>query len=176
MPLRPPIRVVQPRDWTQSLTTLLVVAVLAMLVVIALLVRFPAHWVAAVGGAPWVLRLGCVLVSLVIVRWMGDLLMARLPRAAFLFGNALVFPAQTGRRRVRVSDVDDVVVDVYPPPVHEAFVVVMKDGTSHVLCPTHLPGAAALYGTLARTIARRKRREARTAAKRRPAATASPHS
>ena len=161
VPLRPPIRVARPRDWTQTAAWAVLLGLGAMLLVIVLLVRLPEAWVRLAQGHAWAVRIALMAASLWILRWLGDLGLAQLPRATFLLGGTIVFPEQLRRRRIKLEDVDEIVVELRPPPVHEAFVAVMDDGTTHELCATHQPGAAALYAVAARRIARSKRRAQR---------------
>ena len=160
VPLRPPILVARPLDWTRIVAWLAMVVVACMLVVVDLLVRLPQAWVEAAAGRPPLARLALVIVSLWIVAWLAELIYARLPRASYMIGRAVVFPEQGGRRRVDVAAIDEVVVEVRPPPVHEAFVLVMDDGTTHELCATHQVGAPALYSAIAKRVAARQRRAA----------------
>lgn len=161
VPLRPPIRVVRPRDWTQTAAWAVLVGLAAMMLVIVLLVRLPEAWVGLAQGHAWAIRIALMAASYWILRWFGEIGFAQLPRATFLLGGTIVFPEQLGRRRIKLADVDEIVVHLRPPPVHEVFVAVMDDGTTHELCATHQPGAAVLYAVAARRIARSKRRAQR---------------
>ncbi len=165
MPLRPPIVVARPRDWTRVATWLVLAGLLAMALVITLLARLPRAWVDLAQGHPWLVRAVMFLLCLWVLRWLGDFAYARLPRASYVLGKGVVFPEQAGRRRIKLDDVDRIEVEMRAAPVHEAFVAVMRDGTTHVVCATHQIGAPALYATAARAVARRKRREAKRTAK-----------
>ena len=161
VPLRPPIRVARPRDWTQTVAWAVLVGLGAMMLVIVLLVRLPEAWVRLAQGQAWAIRIALMAASYWILRWFGELAFAQLPRATFLLGGTIVFPEHLRRRRIKLADVDEIVVQLRPPPRHEVFVAVMDDGTTHELCATHQPGAAALYAVATRRIARSKRRAQR---------------
>ena len=167
VPLRPPILVARPRDWTAVATWILLAGLTIVFVVIALLVRLPDAWISLAGGYPWIVRVVLLLVSLLIVRWLGDLAYSRLPRASFLIGRTLVFPEQAGRRSIKLDDIKRIVVALRPAPAYEVFVAVMYDETTHLICATHQVGGPALYAAVARRVARVQRVQARQAAKRR---------
>lgn len=161
VPLRPPILVARPRDWTAVVTRLLVTGLTVVFVVIALLVRLPGAWVSLAAGYPWIVRAVLLLLSLWIVRWLGDLAYSRLPRASFLIGGTLVFPEQARRRSIRIEDINRIVVALRPAPAYEVFVAVMRDETTHQICATHQVGGPALYAAVARRVARARRAQAR---------------
>jgi hypothetical protein len=152
--------VVRPRDWTGALARLAVVAMGLMLGVPVLLVRLPPRWVELAFGAPELVRLIAFVVLLWLLRWVAALIYARLPRAVSLF-RRLSFPGRRHRRRVRIDEIAAVHVELRPPPVHQVFVVDLRDGTTHDLCPTDWPGAGRLYAKLARKLARARKKAAR---------------
>jgi hypothetical protein len=153
----PPIRVARPSDWSGSLARAAswVVALLGLVTV--LLVRLPASWVALAWGSPELVRLALGLVVLWLIGWIRPFVYARLPRAARLFGRTLKLGERGRRRKVAVTDVRHVDVELRPPPIYEVLVVELADGTTHEVCPLDWDGAGALYAELSRRIAKRSR-------------------
>jgi len=163
VPLRSPILVARPRDWTASVAWVVLAGLRVALIGIAVLVRVPADWVALAGGHVLLVRGVMVLLSLWIVYWLSTLAFAQLPRASTLLGRTVTFPEQLRRKGVRLENVSAIEVRTQPPPVHEAFVLVMADGSTHILCATHQTGAPRLYAAAARRLARIQRRRAKRA-------------
>jgi hypothetical protein len=161
--IRPWIKVARPRDWTGALARLAMVGLGIMLGVVVLLVRLPARWVELAFGAPELVRLGAFVVLLWWLRWVAALVYARLPAAASLF-RRLSFRERGRRRRVRIDEILAVHVELRPPPIHQVFVVELRDGSMHDVCPTDWPGAGPLYAKLERKVARARRKAAREAA------------
>lgn len=150
----------RPRDWTGALARFAVVAMGVLLGIVVLLVRLPERWVEAAFGAPVLVRLIAFVILLWALRWVAAVVYARLPRAASLF-RRLSFRERGRRRRVRIEEIARVHVELRPPPVHQIFVVELRDGSSHDLCPTDWPGAGRLYAKLDRKLTRHRRKSAR---------------
>ncbi len=164
----PLLRVARPDDWTGTLASVAVVAVLALLVVVALLVRLPPHWVALAGGMAWVVRAALMLAALVVVGFARTVLDARLPRAAVLWGRKVRFHDGTRRRAVAIDQILAVYIERRPPPMHEVFAIQQHDGSEHDVCATHWGGAPALHRTLQRRVRSAQARKRRQQARQRP--------
>lgn len=145
---RPWLRVARPDDWTGKVAWLATTVVLAMLLIAALLARLPEGWVSLVGGHTEVVRGVLVLLVLYAVGWLRAIVYSRLPASAYLLGRWLVLRVRGKALRVPVVMILEVHVELRPPPAGETFVVELKDGTCHDLCPTHWQGAARLYAAL----------------------------
>jgi hypothetical protein len=153
----PWLEVARPRDWTGALARLALVVVGVMLGILVLLVRLPAVWVELALGRPELVRLALALVAVWILRWLRVLVHARLPTSVTLAFGRLSFRERGRRRRVSVEEISGIHVELRPPPVHQAFVIELTDGTLHDLCPTDWPGAGRLYAKLERKVARASR-------------------
>ena len=152
----PPIRVARPLDWTGSLVVAASWLLVLLVALVVTLVRLPVTWVRLALGSPELVRVLLALFMILVVTWVRPLLIARLPRAASLFGGTLRLRERGRRHRVPVSEIRRVDLEVRPPPAFEMLVVGLADGTTHEVCPIDWPGAAALYRALARRIARRR--------------------
>jgi hypothetical protein len=155
--LGPPIRVARPSDWSGSLARGASWVLAALGLVTVLLVRLPASWVALAWGISEIVRLVLMLLVLWVIGWIRPFVYARLPRAARLFGQTLKLGERGRRRKVPVSEVRHVDVELRPPPIYEVLVVELADGTTHEVCPLEWEGAGALYAELVKRIARRSR-------------------
>ncbi len=159
------VRVARPDDWTGSLARLAIVVALGLLVILVLLVRLPAAWVALAGGRPVLVRVALSLLVLLLLRVGATVLYARLPRAVHLRGRRLRFHDGTRRVVVRVDEIAALHIELRPPPAHEVGVIERTDGAEHDLCPLHWGGAPALYRELERKVAAAHRRRARARAR-----------
>jgi hypothetical protein len=128
------------------------------------LARLPVAWVELAQGQPWAVRIVLGFGVLFIMSILRVLVYARLPRAAYLAGDRLVFPDRGRRRRVCVDDVLEVFVEVHARPSEQVFAVELRDGGRHELCPVDWPGAGRLYASLAKRL--RKREAAAASAER----------
>lgn len=153
--LRPPIRAARPNDYTGTLLVTASWIVFALGAVTIALVRLPASWVHSAFDSPELARVLLAVLVLLVVSWVRPFLVARLPRAASLFGRRLTIFERGRRRRLRLDELDAVEIELRPPPVFEAVVVRHKQGTVHEVCPLDWPGAAALYEAIARRLAKR---------------------
>lgn len=154
-------RVVRPDDWTGTLARVAVAIAFVLLVVLIPLVRLPAAWVALAGGWPIVVRLALVLIVVVGLGVVQVVLDTRLPRAVVMLGGSVRFHDGTRRRTVAIDDLAALHVEQRPPPQHEVFVLELRDGAEHDLCPTRWSGAPALHRALERRVAAARRRRSR---------------
>lgn len=138
------------------------VALTILLLVPVVLARLPATWVAAVGGQPWMLRILLGLGVLWLMSWFRAVLYARLPNSPYLFGRTLTFTERGRRKRVAVDELEDVYVELRPPPVRQALMVERVDGRVHELCPAHWSGAGRLYASLSKQVRRARARRRRS--------------
>jgi len=154
--LGPPIRTARPPDWTGAVIVAASWLVVLIATIVVLLVRLPPAWIRVAFGSHELVRLALALAVLGVVAWVRPLIIARLPRAPSLFGRTLTLRQRGRRRRVPVTALRRVDLELRPPPVFEAIVVELDDGTVREVCPLDWPGAAALYRALARRIAARR--------------------
>lgn len=163
------LRVARPDDWTGVVARLAVVAAFVLLAIVAPLVRLPPAWVTLAGGRPLIVRL-TILVVVAAILWVArTVLIARLPRAAVLFGRKIRFHDGTRRRAVPVDEIAAIHVEQRPPPHHEVFVIEQRDGAEHDICPTHWFGAPGLHRALEKRVLAAHRRRARAEQRRREA-------
>jgi len=153
--------VARPEDWTGGLARLAVAVAFVLLLILVLLVRLPSAWVALAGGRPLLVRAGLMVGVLLVLGLAQRVLTARLPHAAVLFGRRVRFHDGLRRRAVSIADVAALHVEQRPAPHHEVFVIELRGGEEHDLCPTHWTGAPALYRALERRVAAVHRRRAR---------------
>jgi hypothetical protein len=144
--------VARPDDWTGKVAWLATTVVLVMLLIAALLARLPGAWVSLVGGYSEIVRGVLILVVFYLVGWLRAIVYSRLPAAAYLLGRWLVVRVRGKAFRVPVVMILEIHVELRPLPAGETFVVELKDGTCHDMCPTHWQGAARLYAALARRL------------------------
>ncbi len=149
--MRPPI-VAWPDDWTGWVARVGWWVLLVLGLVTVLLVRLPERWVALALDKPLIVRVAIGFVAWTIVRAIRPWVIARLPRAASLFRGTLAMSPRGARRRIPLPEIAHVDVERRPPPVDEAIVVELKDGTVHEVCPLAWDGAGRLYEALARRV------------------------
>lgn len=159
------LRVARPDDWTGVVARLAVAIAFVLLAILIPLLPLPPAWVALAWGQPLVVRLTLGLCVLVVLGLAQVVIDARLPRAVVLLRRTVRFHDGMRRRAVLIDDVAAVHVEQRPPPWHEVFVLELRDGAEHDLCPTRWPGAPALHRALERRVGAAQRRRAR----RRPA-------
>lgn len=123
-----------------------------ILLLAALLGTLPRTWVNLFWGNSWVLRGVLVLAVLWFTAWVRVMAIALLPRAPLLLRNRLTFPVRGKKVILPVSSIAAVHVERRPEPLHEVFVVELKDGAEHDLCPVHWDGAERLYRALKRRV------------------------
>ena len=150
MILRPWFWTARPDDWTGNAARLVMFALLIIGLLIALLVRLPTAWLALSFGYEEPLRLVLVLVTLYLWRWLRDISIAMLPRSPVLIAGYLSFRSGGQRRRFRARDLIDIEVVAMPPDDREVFVIELKNGDKHTLCPVAWRGAGRLYRRLRR--------------------------
>ena len=73
-----------------------------------------------------------------------------LPRTPYLFGRTLTIRARGRRVPLPVREIQAIHVETRPPDERETFVVEMRSGEHHDLCPVHWQGAGRLYRRIAR--------------------------
>lgn len=146
------LRTARPEDWTGKLSDLLVALVFLSAAIAILLARLPTTWVELAMGEGWIVR-GVLLALLFWVNlWFGNIIRTLLPRAPYVFGRTLTLRARGRRVRVPVRDIAAIHVEARPPEDRDTFVVELRDGTSHDLCPIAWQGAGRMYARLARAI------------------------
>lgn len=146
------LRTARPDDWTGKLTDLAVTVVALLVVIIVLLARLPETWVALAGGRGWIVRLVLALIAAWIFMWLDNTLRALLPRTPYLIGRTLTVRLRGRRVGLPVREIRTIHVEARPPDGRETFVVEMKSGEHHDLCPVHWNGAARIYRRLARAL------------------------
>ncbi len=151
---------------------LAVVVAIVLLVIPVLLMPLPPSWIElspswqrVVEEQTIVVRLGLLAGGVVLLVLGRNLLMARLPRAAIMFGRTVRFHDGTRRRALPIAEIAAIHVELRPPPYHEVFVIEQQNGEEHDLCPTHWTGAPGLHRTLERKVAAAHRRRARARAR-----------
>jgi len=149
---RPFICVARPDDWTGLLAELLLAGLLVLFVLIALLTRLPASWVELVGGYPEPVRLVALLLALYAWGWARVLIIGALPGAPALVFRRLIFRSRGRRLVLRPRQIAKIEVEGRLPDDREVFVVELRDGSRHDLCPVAWRGAGRLYARLARLV------------------------
>lgn len=144
------LRTARPDDWPGWLTDVFVTLGAIVVVLILLLARLPAAWVELVGGRGWIVRLAAVGAAAWAFMWLDNFLRILLPRTPYLFGRTLTLRERGKRVRLPVRDIAAIHVEQRPPDGRETFVVEMKDGALHDLCPVHWKGAGRVYARIAR--------------------------
>lgn len=147
-------RAARPEDWTGKLTDLLVGLMFVSASVTVLLARLPDAWVAAVGDRRWPIRLALVVLLLWVTQWIGNAVRMLLPRAPYLIGRTLTVRERGRRVRLPIREIARIYVEARPPGERDTFVVALKSGDTHDLCPITWQGAARLYASLARALPR----------------------
>lgn len=143
------LRTARPDDWPGWLTDVVTTIVALIVVLILLLVRLPAAWVELAFGRGWIVRALAVGAAAWAFMWLDNFLRTLLPRTPYLFGRTLTIRERGQRVRLPVRDIVAIHVEQRPPEGRETFVVELKNGALHDLCPVHWKGAARLYARLA---------------------------
>lgn len=146
------LRTARPDDWTGKFTDLAVTVVTLLVVIIVLLVRLPESWVALAAGRGWIVRLLLALICFWLFIWLNNALRALLPRTPYLIGRTLTIRAHGKRVGLPVREIRTIHVETRPPDGRETFVVEMRSGEHHDLCPVYWNGAARIYRRLARAL------------------------
>lgn len=149
--LRPPI-VAWPDDWIGALARLGWWIVLALGFVTVLLVRLPEPWVALALGSATAVRVALGVAVWMVARTIRPFVIARLPHAASLFRGTVALATRGARRKIPLAEIVHVDVERRPPPIDEALVVELRDGSVHEVCPLAWDGAARLFEAIARRI------------------------
>lgn len=146
------LRTARPEDWSGKLSDLLVGLVFFSAMIAVLLARLPESWVALALGEPWIVRVALLLTMLWGMSWFGNLVRIVLPRAPYLFGRTLTVRDRGRRVHLPVREIAAVHVEPRPPDERDTFVVELRDGTTHDLCPIAWQGAGRLYARLAQAL------------------------
>lgn len=117
-----------------------------------LLARLPTRWVALAGDRPWAVRAAMLLLLMWLFMWIGNLVQALLARAPYLLGRTLTLRERGRSVRLPVREIAAIHVEARPPGSRDTFVVEMKDGTTHDLCPVHWRGAGRMYARMVRAL------------------------
>lgn len=158
---RPWVHVAVAPGWpAASLRAGMLLATAVMLVPV-LLARLPEAWREGLGLVSTPLRMLGVLLLLWSMMWLHALLKTRLPHAVYAFRSSLVVREHGRRRRVPLSQVHALFVELRPAPDGEVAVIELADGHLRELCPLRWPGAGALYRHVRRKVDRHARAEAR---------------
>ncbi|MEZ4381572.1 MAG: hypothetical protein R3A79_09500 [Nannocystaceae bacterium] len=129
--------------------------VLLIFLLVALLAVLPEAWLELSFGYEEPIRLVLLLVAVYLWRWARAFAIAALPRSATLIFGYLSFRSGGQRRRLRAREVVGIDVVARPPDDRELFVIELRDGTRHDLCPVAWEGAGRLYRRLRRYLPRR---------------------
>ena len=149
------LRAARPEDWSGHLTDFAVGLVFVSAAIAVLLARLPEGWIALAGGRAWLLRLALIGLLFWAIQWLGNLARVFLPRAPYLFGHTLTVRGRGRRVRLPVREIAAIHVEARTPGDRDTFVVELRDGSTHDVCPIAWQGAARLYARLARALARR---------------------
>jgi hypothetical protein len=160
--LRPLLRVARPTDWTGALARTALGVLLVLLMLAVVLAKIPGDLAADASAARVLIRIAGALVVLWLMAWLRALVYSRLPMAASLWGNRLTVAGREGKETIELGRIEQVHVELRPPPVHQVFVIELDDQTLRDVCPVDWPGAGRLYARLAQKI------DARQAAARTP--------
>lgn len=146
------LRTARPDDWSGKLTDLAVGLATLLVVIIVLLVRLPEAWVALAGGRGWLVRVALALLAAWAFMWIDNALRVLLPRTPYLIGHTLTIRARGRRVPLKIRDIRTIHVETRPPDGRETFVVEMRSGEHHDLCPVQWNGAGRMYRRLARAL------------------------
>lgn len=146
------LRTARPDDWSGKLTDLAVGLATLLVVIIVLLVRLPEPWVALAGGRGWLVRVALALLAAWAFMWIDNALRVLLPRTPYLIGHTLTIRARGRRVPLKIRDIRTIHVETRPPDGRETFVVEMRSGEHHDLCPVQWNGAGRMYRRLARAL------------------------
>lgn len=146
------LRTARPDDWSGRLTDLAVGLAALIVLIVLLLVRLPALWIDLAGGHAWVIRGLLLLIAAWAFMWIDNLLRVLLPRTPYLIGRTLTVRARGRRVPLRVREILAIHVETRPPDGRETFVVEMRSGEHHDLCPVAWNGAGRMYRRMARAL------------------------
>jgi hypothetical protein len=155
---RPWLRVARPDDWTGTLARFGLWPVYFVALLAVGLARIPPSLVLFVEPLTRVL-IGLVVAYL--LGWLRMFVWALLPGAVIQYGRHLWFPHARRRLRVAISDLSAIAVEQRPPPIGETFVIELKNGEVHDLCPVACDGAERVHAAVARKIRWARIREGR---------------
>lgn len=144
------LRTARPDTWLGWLTDVIVTIVAIVVVLIILLARLPSAWVELAFGRGWIVRAVVVGLAAWAFMWLDNFLRVLQPRTPYLYGRTLTVRARGKRLGLPVRDITAIHVEQRPPDGRETFVVELRDGALHDLCPVHWKGAARLYARIAR--------------------------
>jgi hypothetical protein len=146
------LRTACPDDWSGRLTDLAVGVAALLLVPVVLLVRLPAAWIELAGGHSWPFRVVLALAVIWAFVWLDNLVRVLLPRTPYLIGRTLTVRARGRRVPLKVREIVAIHVETRPPDGRETFVVEMRSGEHHDLCPVAWSGAGRMYRRMARAL------------------------
>lgn len=149
---RPWLRTARPDDWAGLTVEVVAALALVILILSALLANLPDRWVALAGGYEEPVRLAVFLVALYLWGWARALAIAALPHAPALIFGRLSLRSHGKRLRIRARQIARIAVEARDPDDVEVFVLELRDGSIHDLCPVGWRGAGRLYRRLARHV------------------------
>lgn len=144
------LRTACPDDWPGWLTDVAVGLAALLVVIVVLLARLPEAWVELAAGRAWIVRALLAGLAAWGFVWLDNALRALLPRTPYLFGRTLTIRERGARVPLRVREIAAIHVEQRPPDGRETFVVEMKSGALHDLCPIHWKGAGRIFRRIAR--------------------------
>ncbi len=148
------LRTARPDGWTPRLIDLAVIAVALPVVIIVLLARLPELWVEVMFGRPVLVRVVLAILAVMGFMLLDNSLRLLLSKTPYLFGRTLTVRSRGHRVRLPVREICAIHVETRPPDGRETFVVEMRSGDHHDLCPVEWPGAGRIYRGLARSLPR----------------------
>ena len=146
------LRTARPDNWSGRLTDLAVTVVALVLVPVVLLARLPEAWIELAGGYSWPIRVALALGLAWLFMWVDNMLRVLLPRTPYLIGHTLTVRARGHRVPLNVREIRAIHVETRPPDGRETFVVEMRSGEHHDLCPVAWNGAGRMYRRMARAL------------------------
>lgn len=146
------LRTARPDDWSGRLLDLAVGLAALVVALVVLLVRLPDSWIALAGGRGWPIRVILALAVAWAFMWIDNLLRVLLPRTPYLIGRTLTVRARGRRVPLKVREIHAIHVETRPPDGRETFVIEMRSGQHHDLCPVAWNGAGRLYRRMARAL------------------------
>jgi hypothetical protein len=146
------LRTARPDDWSGRLTDLAVMVAALLVAPVVLLARLPPAWIALMGGYGWPIRVVLALAVAWTFMWIDNLLRVLLPRTPYLIGRTLTVRARGHRLPLKVREIRAIHVETRPPDGRETFVVEMRTGEHHDLCPVAWTGAGRMYRRMARAL------------------------
>jgi len=144
------LRTARPDDWSGKLTDLAVTVFALLVLLVILLVRLPESWLALAAGRGWIVRAALALGAWWLFMWLDNALRVLLPRTPYLFGRTLTVRERGQRVPLPVREIQAIHVETRPPDARETFVIELRSGEHHDLCPVQWQGAGRMYRRIAR--------------------------